>query len=54
VEAKDVFYVDLSAPSGVTVADARAVGSIKNDDGTATIAFGASSYQKAETGVSRV
>jgi len=50
VEANEIFYVDLSAPSGATVADARAVGSIKNDDGTGTIAFGASSYQKAESG----
>ena len=40
----------MSAPSGATIADARAVGSIKNDDGTGTIAFGASAYQKAENG----
>ena len=50
VEAKEVFYVDLSAPSGATIVDARAVGSIKNDDGTGTIAFGASTYQKYENG----
>ena len=50
VEAKEIFYVDLSAPSGASIADARAVGSIKNDDGTGTIAFGASTYQKAEGG----
>ena len=50
VEAKEVFYVDLSAPSGATIADARAVGSIQNDDGAGTIAFGASAYQRAENG----
>jgi glucose/arabinose dehydrogenase len=50
VEAKEIFYVDLSAPSGATIADARALGSIQNDDGAGTIAFGAPVYQKAENG----
>ena len=50
VEAKEIFYVDLSAPSGATIADARAVGSIQNDDGAGTIFFGASTYQKTESG----
>ena len=50
MEAKEIFYVDLSAPSGATIADARAVGSIQNDDGAGTIVFSASSYQQTESG----
>ena len=50
VEAKEVFYVDLSAPSGATIADARGTGSIQNDDGAGTIAFSTSSYQRTENG----
>jgi glucose/arabinose dehydrogenase len=50
VEAKEVFYIDLSAPSGATIADARAVGSIKNDDGAGTIVFSAWNYQRTENG----
>ncbi len=42
--------MDLSAPSGATIADARAAGSILNDDGTSTFAFGAASYRKTENG----
>jgi len=50
VETKEVFYIDLSAPLGATIADARAVGSIKNDDGAGTIVFSAWKYQRTENG----
>jgi hypothetical protein len=50
VEAKEIFYVDLSAPSGATIADTHAVGSIQNDDGAGTTFFGAWTYQKTESG----
>jgi chitinase len=49
-EANETFYVDLSAPAGATIADARGVGTIRNDDGPGTIVFGASTYQKTENG----
>ena len=50
VEANETFYVDLSAPTGASIADARGVGTIQNDDGAGTLVFGASSYQKTENG----
>jgi glucose/arabinose dehydrogenase len=50
LETKESFYVDLSAPIGAKLADARAVGSILNDDGPGTVAFGTSSYVKTESG----
>ncbi len=50
VEGKELFYVDLSAPSGASIADARGVGSILNDDGMSTLTFSASSYRKTENG----
>ena len=50
VEGNEVFYVDLTAPSGATIADARAAGSILNDDGTSTFSFSAASYRKTENG----
>jgi glucose/arabinose dehydrogenase len=49
-EGNEVFYVDLSAPSGATLADARAVGTIRNDDGAGTLNFSAASYQTTENG----
>ena len=33
LETSETFYVDLSAPSGASIADARGVGSVRNDDG---------------------
>jgi hypothetical protein len=33
LENSEIFYVDLSAPSGASIADARGVGTILNDDG---------------------
>jgi glucose/arabinose dehydrogenase len=50
LETRESFYVDLSAASGAKLADARAVGSILNDDGPGTIVFSASSYAKTESG----
>jgi glucose/arabinose dehydrogenase len=50
IEGNEIFYVDLSAPSGATLADARAVGTIRNDDGPGTLSFSAASYQKPENG----
>jgi glucose/arabinose dehydrogenase len=48
VEGTEAFYVDLSSPVGATFADARAIGSILNDDGTGTLAFGDTTYSRAE------
>jgi len=50
LEINEVFYVDLSAPSGAALADARAVGTIRNDDGPGTLNFSAASYQRTENG----
>jgi glucose/arabinose dehydrogenase len=54
VEGNEVFYVDLSAPTGATLADARAIGTIRNDDGPGTLVFSASAYQRVENGGSAI
>ena len=33
LETSEIFYVDLSAPSGASIADPRGIGTILNDDG---------------------
>jgi hypothetical protein len=53
VEANEVFYVDLSAPTGASLADARAVGTIRNDDGPGTLVFSASGTRKSKTVAAR-
>lgn len=50
LESNETFYVDLSAPTGASLADARGVGSILNDDGPGTLAFSAWAYRKTESG----
>jgi hypothetical protein len=50
VEPKEVFYLDLSAPTGASIADARGAASILDDDGAGTVFFSTSAYQKTENG----
>jgi thermitase len=41
VEADETFFVDLSRPSGATIAVSRGTGTIRNDDGITAAAFAA-------------
>jgi len=41
VEPDETFFVDLSRPSGATIAVGRGTGTIRNDDGLTAAAFAA-------------
>ena len=48
VEANEVFYVNLTTPTGATLGAASATGTILNDDTLPTLAIAATSASKAE------
>jgi len=48
VEANEVFYVNLTTPTGATLGTASATGTILNDDTLPTLAIAATSASKAE------